>query len=162
MNENENPLNESFADTGNDSRDPPKREINTMPLFPLRQILPDVVDRLKNLLAEDGELDLAVTVEGLLVYDRCWCGADYCAMVHTQPRPRGRFPLDRRTIVFWNSKTIDETMRLSLGDSSIAPTTEFTTIIEVEDEAIALIEILDDHESRRRLVAALPGEDTAE
>jgi hypothetical protein len=61
----------------------PKPPINTQPLFPLGEIWPDVVERLKNLLLETGELSHAATLEGLQVYDRCRCGSDDCATVYT-------------------------------------------------------------------------------
>jgi hypothetical protein len=82
-------------------------------------------------------------------------------MVITQPRPRRRFPLNRRTISYSKSTANDSKMRLGLGDLSAAPTTEFLTIIEVVDEAIDLIEILDDHETRASLLNALPDEESS-
>jgi hypothetical protein len=130
--------------------------INTEPLFLLREIWPDVVERLKALLIADGELDLAATVEDLQVYDRCRCGADYCAMVDTKPRMRGGFGPTHPTLSFWNSDKISPAIRVRYRDACTSPTTKYLTILEVVDEEIVLIEILDDHESRRRLVAALP------
>jgi hypothetical protein len=62
MNERETLLRAIFGETGDDSAEPHKGETHTVPLFPLRQILPDLVERLKRLLTEDGELDLAATV----------------------------------------------------------------------------------------------------
>ncbi len=43
------------GETGDEGVGPLGPEINTEPLFPLRQIWPDVVERIKNLLIEDGE-----------------------------------------------------------------------------------------------------------
>jgi hypothetical protein len=48
MNQSEKPLNESSGETGDDFVEP--TQINIVPLFPLRQILADVVDRLNRLL----------------------------------------------------------------------------------------------------------------
>jgi hypothetical protein len=140
--------------------EPPEPPINTQPLFPLRQIWPDVLDRLKRLLTESGEIELAATVEGLEGYDRCRCGSDHCATIYTKPRPSGGFGPSHRNIVFRNADTIDLDTRLRVGDTSTARTTEYTTILDVVDEEIRCIEILDDHESRRRLVAALPDAET--
>jgi hypothetical protein len=121
--------------------------INTEPLFLLRDIWPDVVDRLKILLTEDGEPELEATVDGLQVYDRCRCGADYCAMVNTKPRKRGERGPTNRTLSFSKSDTSNVAIRQRFRDTS--PTTDHLTILEVVDEEIVLIEILDDHESRR-------------
>ena len=156
MDERQRLLRAIFGGTGDDVAALPKREINTVPLFPLRQIWPDVVERIKRLLSADGELELAATVEGLEVFDRCRCGVDYCVTVYTQPRPNGGSRPNHRNIVYWNSNTLDLKTRRRMGDTSTSPTTELTTIIDVVDEAIAVIEVLDDHDSRHRLVAALP------
>ena len=160
MDEREKLLREIFREEDVDKVEPPARPINKQPLFPLRQIWPDVVDRLKNLLTESGEIELAATVEGLEVYDRCRCGSDHCATVYTKPRPSGGFGPGHRNVVFWNANTIDLDTRLRVGDTSTAPTTKYTTILDVVDGEIRCIEILYDHESRRRLVAALPDVET--
>jgi hypothetical protein len=149
-----------FGQNEEDFVDVPEEPINTEPLFPLREIWPNVVDRLKASLIDDGELKLAATVEGLQVYDRCRCGADYCATVYTKPRPRGGWGPTHRGLVFWNSDAIDPDTGVRIGDPCISPTTQYMTILDVVDEEIALIEILDDHESRRRLVIALPDKET--
>ena len=115
MNERETLFRAIFGETGDDSAEPQKGEGHTVPLFPLRPILPDLVERLKRLLTADGELELAATVDGLHVYDRYRCGADYCAKVITQPRSRARFPLDRRTISYWNSRANQTKIRLGLA-----------------------------------------------
>jgi hypothetical protein len=156
------PLKEVFDKDGNPLVEPPERAINTVPLFPLRQILPAVVERLKHLLTEGGEAELAATVEGLQVYDRCPCGSDYCTTVYTKPRRSGGDGPSHRTVVFWNSDTIGLDTVVRAGYASKSPRAEFTTIIDVIDDGIARIEILDDHDSRRRLIAALPDEGTAE
>jgi hypothetical protein len=141
MDERETLLREICGEDANAFVETRERAINTVPLFPLRQILPDVVERLKHLLMEDGKLELAASVEDLQVYDRCRCGTDYCATVYSQPRPAGGYGPTHRNLVFWN------------------PDTQHTTIIDVVDNGIACIETLDDDDSRDRLTAALP-EDT--
>ena len=160
MDEREELLRKSFGQNGEDFVDVPEEPINTEPLFPLREIWPNVVDRLKASLIDDGELKLAAAVEGLQVYDRCRCGADYCATVYTKPRPRGSFGPTHRGLVYWNSDEIDLTAGMPTGDTCTTPTAQYMTILDVVDEEIALIEILDDHESRRRLVIALPDKET--
>lgn len=138
MNEREKLLREICGEDANAFVETRERAINTTPLFPLRQILPAVVERLKHLLMEDGKLELAASVDGLQVYDRCRCGTDYCATVYTQPRPGGGYGPTHRNLVFWNADT------------------EHTTILDVVNNGIACIELLDDDESVRRLVEALP------
>ena len=160
MDEREKLLREIFGEEDVDKVKPPERPINKQPLFPLRQIWPDVIALLKSLLTEAGEIELAATVEGLEVYDRCRCGSDHCATVYTKPRPSGGFGPGHRNVVFWNANTIDLDTRLRVGDTSTAPTTEYTTILDVVQDEIRCIEILYDHESRRRLLAALPDSET--
>jgi hypothetical protein len=154
MDERERLLREIFGDNSSDERT--ERPINTRPLFQLREIWPDGVARLKTLLRQAGESQLAETVEGLWVFDRCDCGADYFATVYTQPRPRGGFGPDHRNIVFWNPDTVDLDTGKTVAEQGIYPTTKFTTILDVCDEIIMCIEILHDDESRGRLIAALP------
>jgi hypothetical protein len=134
--------------------------INTEPLFLLRDIWPDVVERLKILLMEDGGPELAATVEGLQVYDRCDCGADYCSIVHTKSRTRGEGGPTHRTLNFSQREGTYLGRRGSIGNRRKSPTTKYLTILEVVNEEIVLIEILDDHESRRALITALPDKET--
>jgi hypothetical protein len=142
---------------GTDPVERPLPTINTQPLVSLRDIWPEVVERLRNLLTESGELDLAASVDSMHVYDRCRCGADHCATVYTRPRPSDRYGPTHRNVVFWDGDTIDLDTGIRVGDTSTAPTTQFTTILDVVDDQIMCIEILDDQESRRRLIEALPG-----
>ena len=64
--------------------------INTQPLFLLRQIWPEVIERLRMLLTETAEGSLASTISDLQVFDRCRCGQDDCATVYTKPRSNDR------------------------------------------------------------------------
>jgi hypothetical protein len=153
MDDREKLINEIF---GIEPGNRPKPPINTQPLFPLREIWPAVIERLKNLLLDAGELSHAATMDDLQVYDRCRCGADDCATVYTQPRPEGRYGPTHHNLVFWNADTIDLDTGARVGDSSAAPTTTYTTILDIVDGHIACIEILGDQESHRLLVAALP------
>lgn len=130
-------LKKIFGDESSDSdASPPRRTINTEQLFPLREIWPDVVAQLRILLTDAGEPELAATVETLEVFDRCRCGADFCGTVYTQP-----------------GRKIRETCK--------SPTAPHTTILDVVNDQIMCIETLDDHESRRRLIAALPDHGTS-
>ena len=119
------------------------------PPFPLRNIWPEVIDRLRNLLTESGELDLAAGVDGLRVYDRCRCAEDECVMVHTQPRSNRACGPTHRTVVFRGGKPMDLDPGKKVRDTS-------TTIVDVVDDVIVCIEILGDRESRKRLIVALP------
>lgn len=113
--------------------------------------------RLKFLLTEAGEFQLGDTVDGLWVFDRCDCGADFCATAYTQPRPIGGYGPGHRNIVFWAPDTVNLDTGKTIAETSTYPTTEFTIILDVVKDEIRCIEILDDDESRRLLIAALPG-----
>jgi len=161
MDEKEKLLREIFGETVDDAVTAPKPPMNTNPLFPLRQIWPGVLANLERLLADSWESKLAPSVNSLMVFDRCRCGADYCSSAHTKPRPSGGWGESRRNLVFWNPDTVNLDARQSVGVSGELRTTEFTTILDVVEEQIAFIEILYHHESRRRLVEALPDVETA-
>jgi len=161
MDEKEKLLREIFGETVDDAVTVPEPPMNATPLFPLRQIWPEVLANLERLLAESGESKLAASVNSLMVFDRCRCGSDSCSSVYTKPRPTGGWGKPHRNLVFWNPDTIDLDTRQRIGDSGEWRTTEFTTILDVVGEEIAFIEILHDHERRRRLVEALPDVETA-
>jgi hypothetical protein len=144
MNERKNLLGES----GGFVEHPPS-PTNLRPPFPLRDIWPEVIDRIKNLLTESGDLDLAASIDGLQVYDRCRCGQNYCALVLTQPPSNGADGATHRGVVFGLGEPTDPDTGKRIRDTYI-------TSLHVVDEVIVRIEILDDHESRRRLIMALP------
>jgi len=150
-------LRQLFGDGSETNQDTIPRPINTTPLFPLKQIWPEVVERLAALLAQTGEAALAEAVHELDVFDRCRSGADYCATVHTQPRSAERYGPSHRCVVFWSRDTIcvDTGLPASSGGRPTAP---HITILDVVDEEIVCIEILDDAESRSRLLTVLPDE----
>lgn len=108
---------------------------NQTRLFPLIKILPEVVAGLENLLAQTGEGALAESMSELYVYDRCRCGEDHCATVHTSPRPAGRFGPNHRCVVFWAAETICLNTGLP-ASSDERPTAPNTTILDVVDEEI--------------------------
>jgi len=55
----------------------------------LTDTLPAFAAELRQLLIEKGELELAEQVSGLMIFDRCRCGDDFCATFYTQPKPNG-------------------------------------------------------------------------
>jgi hypothetical protein len=143
-------------------QDTTPRPINTTPLFPLHQIWPEVVEGLAALLAQTGEAALSESIRELDVYDRCRCGAHYCSTVYTQPRissllaeRSGQNRHNHRNVVFWSAHTICVDTGLP-ASSSGHPAAPNTTILDIVDDEIVCIEILDDAESRARLLAALP------
>jgi len=58
-----------------------------------------------------------------------------------------------RNIVLWHSDPIDVDTGEPLG---VKVTAKYMTVLDVIPAGIACIEILDDHESRRQLLVALP------
>ena len=137
-----------------DGRAPVEPPPNTHPLFPLRQIWPEVVELLTKLLADAGEESLASTVAELVVFDRCQCGMDDCATVYTRPRPRGPFGPSHRNVAFFRPSTICLDTGRSAAEDGL-PTAPYMVILDVVDDQIACIEILDE-DCRRMLIAALP------
>ena len=131
------------------------RDIQTAPLMTVKEIWPDTVMSLAGRLRECGEADLANSVEGLQVYDRCRCGAEHCATVYTKPKPTRGFGPTHRNIVFWALETICLDTGLSALECGWA-TAEHTTILDVVNGEVACIEILNDSACRARLLAALP------
>ena len=139
--------------------------INTQPLFLLRQIWPEVIERLRMLLTETAEGPLASTISDLQVFDRCRCGQDDCATVYTKPwsDDRGRDYSEgvdapshrRRGVVFWHPDTICLDSGQKVGARTVTPVPH-TTILDVVDEEITRIEIIGDGESAQKLIAALP------
>jgi hypothetical protein len=157
-------LRKIFGDESPDSEaSRPRRPINTEPLFLLREIWPDVVAQLKVLLTDARQPELAATVETLKVFDRCRCGADFCATVYTKPEPSGGYGPAHRNIAFFTADTvcIDEAGQ-RIPKTCDYPTAPHTTILDVVNGQIMCIEIHDDHASRRRLVAALPDDERSD
>ena len=57
----------------------------------LTDTLPAFTAELRQLLVEQGEPELAAQVSGLLIFDRCRCGDDFCATFYTRPKPDGAY-----------------------------------------------------------------------
>ena len=66
-----------------------QRPLNMTPVFRLAAAMPEFAAKLSALLAEQWETALAERVADLWAYDRCRCGAEYCATVYTTPKPEG-------------------------------------------------------------------------
>jgi hypothetical protein len=66
----------------------------------LADVLPHFSTELQHLLTEKGEPELAAQVPGLMIFDRCRCGDNFCAIFYTQPKlkgslgPKGTKPAD--------------------------------------------------------------------
>lgn len=120
--------------------------------FPLKDIWPQVIDRIRGLLTQVNENRLAESLDGLFVFDRCHCGG--CSTVYTQPAPRSG--QSHRGIAFCPPETVDiETNKPFSADHPEYPTTPYLTILDVVDEQIVCIEILDDLESQQQLMEGI-------
>ena len=65
----------------------------------LRRALPDVVDELDRGLRKSGRTDLAATLTGLELVDRCRCGDSFCATSYTQPKASWPPPAELEDVV---------------------------------------------------------------
>ena len=63
----------------------------------LVECFPDFANELKDLLA--GEPDLAATVDGLQLVDKCRCGDDFCSSFYTLPPPNGAWGRGHENVV---------------------------------------------------------------
>jgi hypothetical protein len=55
----------------------------------VREVLPELAAELREALVAMGQLGLATQVESLVLFERCRCGDDYCAMFYTAEPPVG-------------------------------------------------------------------------
>src|SRR5271155_1094007 len=101
----------------------------------LTDTLPAFTAELRQLLVEQGAPELAAQVPGLMIFDRCRCGDDFCATFYTKPKPRGSFGPGHRNVAL----KPDEGM----------------LILDVVGDAIACVELLYRDEVRQRLEEAL-------
>ena len=60
--------------------------------------LPTFYAELERLLKQAKEPELTAQLPGLVVVDRCRCGDDFCASFYTQPKPKGAYGPDLRTL----------------------------------------------------------------
>jgi hypothetical protein len=104
--------------------------------FQLAEEFPKLASELSELLKRGGEEQLAGTVAGLSVVDRCRCGDDFCATMYIAPRPCGAWGKGHRNV-------------------ALDPETGFL-ILDVLHERIVEIEVLYRDEIRERLLTLMP------
>src|SRR5436309_14517981 len=104
--------------------------------FSLAKEFPEFAADLARLLRQGGEEELADTVLGLAVVERCRCGDDFCATMYTVPPPRDSWGRNHRNI-------------------SLDPERGFL-ILDVLDREIVGIEVLYRDEIREQLLKLLP------
>jgi hypothetical protein len=102
----------------------------------LTDVLPKLAVELEQLLSEHGESELAAHVPTLAIVDRCRCGDDFCASFYTQPKPKGAYGPDHRSL----DLDAEEGM----------------VILDVVSGVIAHVEVLNRDDVRARLTAAFP------
>ncbi|WP_225992509.1 hypothetical protein [Actinomadura montaniterrae] len=57
--------------------------------YPLiRDVFPDLIAELTDLLESEGERELAICAWDLRLVDECGCGDDFCQSIHTAEHPR--------------------------------------------------------------------------
>ncbi|MGA8676838.1 MAG: hypothetical protein WB621_16605 [Candidatus Acidiferrales bacterium] len=101
----------------------------------LAAVLPEFAAELRQLLTEQGEAELAAQVSGLMIFDRCRCGDDFCGTFYTQPKPDGSFGPGHRNVA------------LTTGQGML--------ILDVVAGEIACVEVLDRKDVRQMLHAVL-------
>ncbi len=104
--------------------------------FRLVDQFPALASELGALLERHGEDQLAQTVGGLSVVDRCRCGDDFCATMYTLPRPLGAWGEGHRNVALDSKNGF--------------------LIIDVLYERIVEIEVLYRDEIRTRLLSLMP------
>jgi hypothetical protein len=127
-------LREVFGETDFEESRPQSTPNNT-PLFRLAEVMPEFVDELSQLLAEQGQTALAAGVADLRVFDRCRCESDYCATIYTRPKHEGAYPDRGGLSVFTKAGPVH---------------------IDTSEGQIACIEALDQPAVRSKLLESLP------
>jgi hypothetical protein len=56
----------------------------------VREVFPELVDELVQLLEEEGERELAICVRDVRVIGECGCGDDLCQSIRTSDHPGGQ------------------------------------------------------------------------
>jgi hypothetical protein len=108
-----------------------------MPVHPLLiGTLPKLAHELENLLAEQGESELAAQIRDLSIFDRCRCGDDFCATFYTQPKPEGSYGSNHRCVELTPIKGM--------------------LILDIVDDRIMKVEVLFKDEIRDQVHAILP------
>jgi hypothetical protein len=104
--------------------------------LPLADVLPEFTAELRQLLTEQDESELAAQVPGLMIFDRCRCGDNFCSTFYTQTRPEGGFGPGHRNV------------RLMPEEGML--------ILDVVTGEIACVEVLDRNDVREKLNEVLP------
>jgi len=102
----------------------------------LTDTLPAFAAELRQLLEEQGEPELAAQVAGLMIFDRCRCGDDFCATFYTQPKPEGSFGSGHHNLRLVPRKGM--------------------LILDVVSGEIACVEVLDRSDVREKVLSVLP------
>jgi hypothetical protein len=55
----------------------------------VRDVYPDLVAELVELLAAEGEWELSISVRDVRMVDECGCGDDFCQSIRTADHPQG-------------------------------------------------------------------------
>ncbi|GAA4086938.1 hypothetical protein [Streptomyces shaanxiensis] len=56
----------------------------------VREVFPELVDELAQLLEEEGERELAICVRDVRMVGECGCGGDFCQSIRTADHPDGQ------------------------------------------------------------------------
>jgi len=102
----------------------------------LADTLPSFATELRQLLTEQGEPELAAQVPGLMIFDRCRCGDDFCTTFYTQPKPAGAYGPGHRNV-------------------ALKPE-EGMLILDVVEGTITCVEVLYRDEMRKKLDEIFP------
>jgi hypothetical protein len=97
---------------------------------------PELVSELQQLLAQEGEPELASQVAQLCIVERCRCGDFFCSTFYTASRPTGPFGPGHRTI-------------------ALTPEAGYLNV-DVVGANIVQVEILYRDDLRTKIQAALP------
>jgi len=95
-------------------------------------MFPTLATELQELLAEQGEPQLAAQVPGLAVVERCRCKDDFCGMFYILPKPDGAYGPGHRNV-------------------ALTPR-EGMLILDVVADKIAAIEVLYRDDIRQKLL----------
>lgn len=102
----------------------------------LSDVLPSFSEELQQLLASQGEPQLAAQVSDLKIFDRCRCGEDFCATFYVRPKQKVPYNPGFRSV-------------------PLKPKTGLVTV-DVADGKIVCVEALYRDEIRRELIQLLP------
>jgi hypothetical protein len=98
-------------------------------------MFPALSTGIQQLLAGQGEPDLAAQVPGLSVIDRCRCGDDFCGTFYVLPKPDGAY---------------------GPGHRNVELTPKGMIILDVTADKIAAVEVLYRDEIRQKLLIEFP------